>query len=392
MKEAPKKILVWIVVAQFAATSLWFAGNAILGELQKELNIDFDITSSMTIAVQLGFIIGTLIYAIFMIPDRFCPAKVFLFSALGGAIVNLLIIFHLPYWSLLSVRFATGFFLAGIYPVGLKIASDWFKNSLGNALGFLVGALVLGTAFPHLIRTFSMDLPWQTVVITTSILATAGGLIVYYLVGDGPYRVISSAFSFKVFFSLFSKKQFNRAAAGYFGHMWELYAFWAFVPLMVYNYSERNMSNLNISSWSFIIIAAGTLGCIIGGIYSKRLGSCRVAFTALSVSGLCALSFPFAIYLPPALFLTFIIIWGFFVIMDSPQFSSVIADYAPSEYLGSALTIVNCLGFSLTIVSIELLNYFEFLGEYRFLILALGPLAGLYPTGKIAFRPSFPKL
>lgn len=392
MNESPKRILVWIVVAQFAATSLWFAGNAILGELQKELQITSDITSSLTIAVQLGFIIGTLSYAIFMIPDRFCPAKVFFVSAVSAALINLLIIFYLNYWSLLGARFLTGFFLAGIYPVGLKIASDWFKKSLGNALGFLVGALVLGTAFPHLIRTFSMDLPWQAVVITTSALAIGGGLIVNYLVGDGPYRTISSGFSFKVFFSLFSKKKFNRAALGYFGHMWELYAFWAFVPYLIHQYSDSNMAGLNTSYWSFIVIAVGALGCIIGGLYSKRLGSCRVAFFALLISGLCALLVPFTTYLSPAIFLIFIMIWGFFVIMDSPQFSSVIADYAPSEYLGSALTIVNCLGFALTIVSIELLSYLEFLGDYRFLFLAIGPIIGLIPTGKIAFRPNFPAL
>ena len=390
MSKESKRILVWIVIAQFAATSLWFAGNAILLELQRELQLDFDITSSLTVAVQLGFIIGTLSYAVLMIPDRFSPAKVFLFSAVSASLINLLIIFNIPYWPLLGVRFMTGFFLAGIYPVGMKIASDWFRKSLGSALGFLVGALVLGTAFPHLIRTFSMDLPWQAVVLTTSALAILGGLVVYYLVGDGPYRSKSPKFSFRVFFKLFSKRKFNRVASGYFGHMWELYAFWAFVPYIIHHYSETNATELNISAWSFIVIAAGMIGCIVGGLYSSKFGSCRVAFISLAISAICSLTIPFILGLSPIYFLPFVVIWGFFVIMDSPQFSKVIADYAPSEFLGSALTIVNSLGFALTIVSIQLLDYFEFIGEYRFLLLAIGPLLGLYPTAKIAFRKNFP--
>ena len=392
MSATPSRILPLLVLSQFAATSVWFAGNAIYPELQQHLNLGFDITSRLTIAVQLGFIIGTLVYAILMIPDRFSPAKVFMVSAILAALFNVILVFSPPFWALFASRFIVGLFLAGVYPVGMKIASDWYPKFLGQALGFLVGALVIGTSFPHFIKTMSLGFTWQVVIVATSALAIISGLLVQYGLGDGPHRKAAKQFSFRAFLEMFKSKMFNRAAFGYFGHMWELYTFWAFAPLLITYFNDLSGKALNVSLWAFLTIAAGGLGCVIGGIYSKRMGSCRVAFVSLGVSSLCGLGSVFFFSLPASIFLPLILVWGFFVVMDSPQFSSVIADYAPREFLGSALTIVNSIGFALTIVSLEVTDRLAFLEEHRFWVLAIGPLIGLIPTGQIAFRKSFPEL
>ncbi|MEO1054751.1 MAG: MFS transporter [Bacteroidota bacterium] len=392
MEKVKLHILPIIILSQFAATSLWFAGNAIYPTLQTELGFSFEIAPQLTIAVQLGFILGTLLYAIFMIADRFSPSKVFLVSAILAALANMLILIPMPFWGIYASRLLTGFFLAGIYPVGMKIASDWFPRKLGNALGFLVAALVLGTSFPHLIRFYSMDLPWKVVIITTSVIAVSGGLATAFLVGDGPHRKVSKQFSFSVFFKMFSNKMFNRASFGYFGHMWELYAFWAFLPAILTYISEQNEQYLNVSIWSFAIVAVGGVGSAVGGLYAKRFGSCRVAFFSMLMSALCALSFLFMANLSINVIMALLFVWGFFVVADSPQFSSVIADYADKTLLGSALTIVNCIGFLITILSIELMERLASMGPTRFWILAIGPLLGLIPTGKIAFRKNFPAL
>lgn len=387
-----QKVLIKLIVAQFAATSLWFAGNAIYADVQVARGILQEITPTLTIAVQVGFIIGTLVYAIWMIPDRYSPAKVFLVSGILAAFSNLLMLLDFPLWGLFFSRFLVGFFLAGIYPVGMKIASDWYKKNLGSALGFLVGALVLGTSFPHFLKARTTGLPWELVVMGTSLLALLGGFLVYFFVGDGPNRKKAAQFSFGVFKGMFKNQMFNRASFGYFGHMWELYAFWAFVPLMISFFNSKNGIVGSSSFYSFLVIAIGALGCVVGGLLSKKYGSCRIAFFAMLTSALCALSSGFIFGFSPELFLAILMIWGFAVIADSPQFSSVIADYADPRYLGSALTIVNSIGFALTVLSIELMDRLSFMEEKRFWFLAIGPILGLIPTGKIAFRKNFPKL
>ncbi len=378
-KTVALKIL-FLVVAQFAATSLWFAGNAVYPEVNEILQEPFDITPGLTIAVQLGFILGTLTFALFLIPDRFSPAKVFLFSAVFGALFNLVIVFSNSYWPIFGSRMLVGFFLAGIYPVGMKIAADWAKDRLGNALGFLVGALVLGTSFPHFLKFVSLGFQWQFVTYATSLLAIVAGLLVHLLVGDGPDRKKAKAFNLHVIRSLFSNAPFNRAATGYFGHMWELYTFWAFVPYILTRYAVHHELSLDISAWSFGVIAIGGVGCALGGAYARRIGSAKVAYVSLLVSMLCGLFSFLFLTLPTWGLLLYLLIWGFFVIPDSPQFSTLVAQYADKAYTGTALTLVNCLGFGITILSIEIMSHLEWMGSYRFMVLAIGPLLGLYPT------------
>jgi len=370
--------LILIVIAQFTATSVWFAGNAVYPDIQNTYGIDLDITPLLTTAVQFGFIIGTFSYAIGMIPDRFSPAKVFLISALLAGLLNLLILIQQPVWSIFISRLMVGFFLAGIYPVGMKIAADWFKSSLGNALGFLVGALVLGTSFPHFIKANSIGFPWELVIISTTVLSFIGGIIIYLFVGDGPDRSVGKAFDPKVLRILFKDKKFKGAAFGYFGHMWELYTFWAFTPALILLYNQQTDAHLPVSLVSFGIIAIGAVGCFLGGIISQKSGSQKVASVSLLASCICCLLAIISLFYFPSIFIAVLFIWGFTVIPDSPQFSSLVAKSAPADYIGSALTIVNFLGFAITIISIQLLAHLKFLAGFEFLFLAIGPIFGLY--------------
>ena len=381
MIERPLRILPVIIFSQFTGTSLWFAGNAVLGDLQQQWQLGKAALGYMTSSVQLGFICGTLVFAFFTISDRFSPRIVFFLCSVLGALANLGIYFASDgLLALLILRFFTGFFLAGIYPVGMKIAASWYRRGLGQALGYLVGALVVGTAFPHLLKSTSQSLPWQQVIMTISVLAALGGLFMLLLVPDGPEAVMGTKFNSKALAIIFRSKDLRCASFGYFGHMWELYALWAFFPILIKAYIEATGSSLNVSFWSFAVIAAGCLGCVGGGHLSVRFGSPSVAFIQLLVSGICCLLSPFIFHAPPAFFLGFILIWGITVVGDSPQFSALTAQTAPKDLVGSALTIVTCIGFSITIFSIQFINYLlNFITpEYIFLFLIPGPLIGLF--------------
>ncbi len=360
---------------------MWFASNAVLADLQQHWGLAADALGYMTSAVQLGFIVGTLSFAFFAIADQFSSRVVFLACALLGAVANLgVYLIAEGLGSLLVFRFVTGFFLAGIYPVGMKIAAGWYQKELGKAIGFLTGALVLGTALPHLLKALGQDLPWQTVTLAVSGIAAAGGLLMYVLVPDGPYLVKGTGFDPKALASIFRSRRFRASAFGYFGHMWELYALWAFVPVALAAYvASKPAVTFDISFWAFCVIGIGSVGCAGGGLYSLKHGSARVAFVQLVASGLCCLLSPLLFYAPAPVYLAFLLFWGIVVVGDSPQFSTLNAENAPAHLVGSALTIANCIGFAITIFSIQLLNYLiTFIDpSYLFLVLALGPLYGL---------------
>ncbi|WP_303316977.1 MFS transporter [Flavivirga abyssicola] len=377
-----KLILPIIIISQFCCTSLWFAGNGVMNDLIINFNLSNNALGHLTSSVQFGFIIGTLIFAVLTIADRYSPSKVFLVSALLGAIFNLGVLWdENSLASILLFRFLTGFFLAGIYPVGMKIAADYYEKGLGKALGFLVGALVLGTAFPHLLKNISNTLPWKTVIIAISLLAVLGGLLMAVMVPDGPFRKASSKFNLSACFKVFENRKFRTSAFGYFGHMWELYTFWAFVPVILKAYIVKHPQiYFNIPLLSFLIIGMGGLACVLGGYFAQYIGVKRTASLALFFSCLCCLTSPLIFVTDHEfLFITFLIFWGMMVIADSPLFSTLVAQNAPAEIKGTALTIVNCIGFSITIISIQLINIIQELTDSNtiYMILALGPILGL---------------
>jgi MFS family permease len=358
-------------------------GNAVLPELKEFLHLSQYAVSLVTSAVMLGFIAGTLIFSFFSLADRFSPVKLFFLCSLLGALANSAVA-----WlakdavSLFSLRFITGFFLAGIYPVGMKIASDWYEKGLGKALGYLLGALVLGTAFPHLLKNRDFELSWKPVLYCTSLFAILGGVLMLLLVGDGPYRKKSGGFQWNAIALIFKSQKWRQAAFGYFGHMWELYTFWGFLPLLLELYGRKNGLSLNTPLLSFFVIASGSISCIAGGYLSERWGSAKVATWALFISGLCCFISPGFFYLPISLFLILLFIWGIAVIPDSPQFSTLVAKYAPEQLRGTALTIYNSIGFSISTLSLIVIDYIfhssGFFGnENTFPLLGLGAVTGL---------------
>lgn len=374
-------VLPVIVIAQFCCTSLWFASNGVMQPLIDAFQLQAGALGYLTSFVQFGFIVGTLVFALLNIADRFSPSRVFLLSAMIGALANLAVIWeHHTLPSLLVLRFLTGFCLAGIYPVGMKIAADHFEKGLGRSLSFLVGALVLGTAFPHLLRGVVSEVPWRFVMAFTSGIALLGGLLMWALVPDGPYRQAGGKMDLSNIPRLFRNRSFRAAAFGYFGHMWELYAFWAFVPVIFQTYAETHPgSSLNVALASFGVIAVGAPGCVWGGYLSEKLGTARMAAIALAISLVCCLLSPLVFGLGPVFLLALLIIWGMAVIADSPLFSTLVAQAVAPTVKGTALTIVNSIGFLVTIFSIQLLNSLQFQMNpaYIYLFLAIGPLLGL---------------
>lgn len=381
-KPIPWYMLPIIVIAQFCCTSLWFAGNGIIDQLTQNFSLSASALGDLTAAVQFGFIVGTLIFAFLTIADRFAPSKVFFASAVIAAIINLGVTWPgNSYWTLMGLRFGTGFFLAGIYPVGMKIAADYFEKGLGKSLGFLVGALVLGTSFPHLLNAIGEQFDWKTVLRTTSILALIGGCLVMFLVPNGPFRKPSQQVDLTAFFKVFKKPTFRAAAFGYFGHMWELYTFWAFVPIILQQYLTVYPAAISsVSWWAFLIIGIGGLGCVIAGLCAQSYGPRRIAMLALLISGSCCLLSPFILGLAnTGLFLAALLIWGLAVVADSPLLSTLVANNAESEIKGTALTIVNSIGFAITILSIQLINtiQIDWSPHLIYLWLAPGPVFGL---------------
>lgn len=384
------RILPVIVLAQFCCTSLWFAGNAVMPSLLEEFNLNPEALGHLTSAVQLGFICGTLSFAFLTISDRFSPSKVFFFCAIIGAVFNLGVLFeNNSLISLIIFRFLTGFSLAGIYPVGMKIASDYFDKGLGRSLGYLVGALVLGTAFPHLLTVISggANLEWRWVIIFTSVLATSGGFLIQFLVPDGPYRSKRLQPDLKLVFKVFQNSGFRSAAFGYFGHMWELYAFWAFTPVVLAFYKEFHPeADFSISMISFLVIGSGGIACVLAGYLAEKFGTKITAGSALFLSGACCLLSPLIFFLDSELILiSFLIFWGLVVVADSPLFSTLVAQNTSAESRGTALTIVNCIGFAITIFSIQLLSflYGKISPVFLFSILLIGPVFGVISLFRI---------
>ncbi|MBN9429155.1 MAG: MFS transporter [Burkholderiales bacterium] len=383
--KPPRRILPAIVFCQVAGTSLWFSGNAVVRQLQELIGATPMLAGWLTSAAQLGFVAGTLAFTLGRIADKHSPRWLFSLCCLIGAVLNLGIVLapaagQAGVFVLLALRFGTGFALAGIYPVGMKIASGWYRHGLGKALGFLVGALVLGTALPHGAMALLHRLPWEATVFASSGLAVVGAALMFACVPDGPYLAPPAAARLRGSLGrMFASRQVRSTAIGYFGHMWELYTFWTFVPMLIAAHAHASGIEQPVSAWSFLVIAVGAIGCAVGGLLSQSLGSARVAFTQLCVSAACCLLLPFAFHWPPPAFTALLLVWGVTVVGDSPQFSALAARHAPAQDVGSVLMAINCTGFALTIVSIEMTNWLlRYVPvQWLFLPIAVGPLIGL---------------
>ncbi|MDZ4290599.1 MAG: MFS transporter [Hydrogenophaga sp.] len=379
----PRHILPVLVTAQFAGTSLWFAVNAVMPDLQRELGWPASAVGPLTSALQFGFIVGTLVFALLAIADRFSARKVFLFCALAGAACTVgawAMVTH--YEALLVWRFFTGVFLAGIYPVGMKIAAQWYTKGLGAALGLLIGALVLGSASAHALRALSGSLPWPTLMLGVAALAAAGGLLLFFGTGDPPHaHARVTTLQWRALGTVWTDARVRASVLGYFGHMWELYTVWVMVPLVL----ATRLQGANLSWAAFWVLGAGVIGCAGGGWVAQRWGSARVASAQLATSGLCCLATPFVIDAPALLFYAWLVLWGITVSGDSPQFSTLTARNAPPQAVGSVLTLTNSIGFGISIVSILLFVSLSQTVELGTLLpwLAMGPALGLWAMARL---------
>ncbi|MGY8892943.1 MAG: MFS transporter [Burkholderiales bacterium] len=380
--HVPRHILPILVLAQFFGTSPWFAVNAVMPDLQRELGWANAAVGALTSSLQLGFIVGTLVFALLAIADRFSARRVFLLCAVtGGACTVGAWAMVRDYEALMAWRFATGFFLAGIYPVGMKIAAQWYTKGLGGALGLLLGALVLGSASAHALRAMGDALPWPALMLGVAALSAMSGLLLYFATGDPPQATARvSTLQWSALTTLWTDARVKASVLGYFGHMWELYTMWVMVPLIL----ATRLQGTALSWTAFAVLGAGAMGCAVGGWIAQRWGSARVAGVQLSISGLCCLATPFMLNASDGLFYAWLLVWGITVAGDSPQFSTLTARNAPPQAVGSVLTLTNSIGFAISIVSILLFVSLSETVALGWLLpwLAIGPALGL-----LALRP-----
>lgn len=382
-----------IAFAQLLGTSLWFSANAAMHDLQRDWHLSAGDIGWLTNAVQAGFIVGTLVSTFTGVADKLPASRVFAVCGCVGAALNALFaLCSSGLASAVAFRFGVGVSLAGIYPLGMKLLVTWAPARAAQTLSLLVAMLTLGTASVHAIRAVFNGLAWQSVVLTSSLLAIAGAAMVYWL-GEGPHlRRGAAAVNLGGIARVFRIGEFRASALGYFGHMWELYAFWTLTPFFVHHalsHGGRTPDASTVAFGSFAVIAVGALGCMAGGRLSRRVGSARTAFVALAVSGtLCAL-YPFASSLGTAAQLALLLVWGVSVIADSPQFSALSVRACPPQQIGGALTLQNSVGFLLSACAIFWsTSAYPHLNVWVALLLLPGPVLGLIAMSPLlAKRP-----
>jgi MFS family permease len=368
------RALATLAAALVLAMTTWFSASAVVPQLRADWGLSDTSAAWLTIAVQLGFVAGALVSSVLNVADVVTPRVVVLAGALGAAGANALLGAVSGPGAAIPLRFATGFFLAGVYPPALKLMATWFRQGRGTALGVLVGALTLGSAVPHLVNGLG-GLDWQTVVYATSALTLAGGLLAL-AVRDGPYPFPQATFDPHQARRVFANRGVRLASLGYFGHMWELYAMWAWFVVF---FAATVEGGAEAAYAAFAVIAAGALGCWVGGVLGDRIGRPETTAGMMAVSGTCALLIGLLIDAPGWIVLLLGLVWGFTVVGDSAQFSTLVTEHADQAYVGTALTMQLAVGFTLTVATIWLVPLLadELGWRWAFAFLVPGPALGV---------------
>lgn len=380
----------FLALAELLGMSLWFSASAVIPTLEVEWKLSTASLAWLTLSVQIGFVAGTLLSAFFNLPDIMNSRRLFATAALLGALSNA------AFASLadglatgIPLRILTGIFLAGVYPPGMKIAATWSRRYRGFAIGLLVGALTVGSAFPHLVRGLG-HLPWEQVVLTSSALAVLGGVIVLTLVKDGPFTAAQARFNPRIVISSLTQRGIRLVNIGYLGHMWELYAMWTWVPIfLVEALKTRSGSQELASIIAFGVIAVGGVGSVVAGVLVDRLGRTAITSGAMVISGSSALLVAVLFNAPMIVLVPVLLVWGLTVVADSAQFSAAITELSPPEYVGTVLTMQTAMGFLLTLFSIQLVPIFVDTQGWSlaFATLALGPAIGVWAMLRLRQTP-----
>lgn len=378
--QRPSTALALIAVSTFLAMSVWFSASFVAPQLVQDWHLSTTGASLLTIAVQLGFVVGAVTSAATGLADAITPRKLMCVGAIVAALANFGLLWSTGLATAIPLRLITGACLAAVYPPALKEVSSWFRSGRGTALGVMIGALTLGSALPHLVRSFG-NLPWQHVIVTTTLLTAAGGLLVLRLRGPGPYPFPNRPFSFAAAFASLRNRNVALANVGYIGHMWELYAMWAWVGAFLAALpaiAARPNAPATAAALAFGCIGAGSLGCLVGGRLSDRFGRAESALISLICSGLSAVALSLIGQGPLLVIVPLCVFWGFWVIADSAQFSALVTEHADPQYVGGAVSIQLALGYLTTTISVWLVPVVvqHWSWSAALAVLAVGPAVG----------------
>ena len=374
------RVLSLLCLAVVLSLTTWFSATAILPELKQELALGASAEAWLTNGVQVGFVIGALAASLVNLPDLVRLSRLMAAAALVAALANAALLLHPGPGGIIAARIVTGAALAGVYPPALKLVATWFTRDRGLALGAVIGALTVGSALPHLFRAVSTTLDWRPVVAAASAATGAGALLFLLFAKEGPYPFGKAVFEPSRIGQVFRQKPLLLANLGYLGHMWELYAMWAW--LLAYTraaFETQAIGTAAASISTFFVVASGILGCLLGGYLSDRVGRTATTAGMMIVSGSCALLMGVLFTGPLWLLMLVAIVWGISVVGDSAQFSTAVTELADRRFVGTALSVQLGAGFALTVLAIWLTPRFaDFIGGWRwaFLLLVPGPVLG----------------